>query len=487
MAFPSLKAFVDLLERRGELLRIRESVSQDLEITEIADRVMKAGGPALLFENVKGHTTPVLINAYGSMQRMAWALGVENVEEIAKEIRELLDLKPPEGLLQKAMMLPKLYELSRYSPKHVSGGPCQEVVQREVDLDALPVNKCWPLDGGRFVTLPLVFTHDPQTGKRNVGMYRMQIYDKKSTGMHWQIHKVGSRHFQDYQEKKQRMEIAVALGGDPALTFSALAPLPEALDEMLFAGFLRKEPVSLVKCKTVDIEVPADADFILEGYVDPAESRVEGPFGDHTGYYSLEDNYPVFHVTCVTQRRDPIYPHTIVGRPPMEDGYMGKAVERIFLPFVQHLFPEITDMNLPIEGIFHNVAIVSIKKRYPYHARKIAHSLWGTGQLMFSKIIAVFDAGVNIQDPAEVLWMLGNNIDPKRDIFFTEGPLDALNHASDMPNCGSKMGIDATMKWKEEGFNRPWPPLIKMDKAVRDKIDAMFPGGIGSKRQTALR
>ena len=464
-----------MLDRKGQLLRIRQSVSQDLEITEIADRAMKSGGPALLFENVAGHTAPVLINAFGSMQRMAWSLGVDDVETIARQIKELLELKIPEGLAQKAMLLPKLYELSRYGPKHVKTGPCQEIVQHDVDLDLLPVSKCWPMDGGRFITLPLVFTRDLKTGKRNVGMYRMQIYDKKTTGMHWQIHKVGSKHFQDHQERGKRMEIAVALGGDPALTFSALAPLPEFLDEMLFAGFLRKEPVCMVPCKTVDLEVPADADYILEGYVDPLESRVEGPFGDHTGYYSLEDKYPVFHVTCITQRRDPIYPHTIVGRPPMEDGFMGKAVERIFLPFVQNLFPEIVDMNLPIEGIFHNVVLVSIKKRYPYHARKIAHSLWGMGQLMFSKMIAVFDADVNIQDPQEVLWLLGNNIDPKRDVFFTEGPLDALNHASDHPNFGSKMGIDATAKWKEEGFNRPWPPLITMDKAVKEKIDAMFP------------
>ncbi len=479
MAYSSLREFVELLDRKGQLLRIRKPISQDLEITEIADRAIKAGGPALLFENVTGHGTPVLANAFGSMQRMAWALGVQDVEEIATRVRELLEMKIPEGLVQKAMLLPKLYELSSFTPKSVKTGPCQEIVQKDVDLDLLPICKCWPMDGGRFITLPLVFTRDPKTQKRNVGMYRMQIYDKKTTGMHWQIHKVGSRHFQDYQERRQRMEVAVALGGDPAMMFSALAPLPEFIDEVLFTGFLRKEPVAMVKCKTVDLEVPADADIILEGYVDPSESRIEGPFGDHTGYYSLEDPYPVFHVTCVTQRRDAIYPHTIVGRPPMEDGFMGKAVERIFLPFVQNLSPEIVDMHLPIEGIFHNVVIVSIKKRYPYHARKIAHSLWGMGQLMFSKIVVVMDGDVNIQDPGEVLWLLGNNIDPKRDIFFTEGPLDALNYASDMPNFGSKMGIDATTKWKEEGFNRPWPPKIVMDEKTKQKIDAMFPEGIG--------
>ncbi len=474
MAYSSLRDFVSLLERKGQLLRISQSVSQDLEITEISDRMIKGGGPALLFENVAGHKTPVLTNAFGSMQRIAWALGAQDVEEIAGRIRELLDFKAPEGMVEKAMLLPKLFELSRYLPRQVKSGPCQEVVQSPGDLDSLPVCKCWPKDGGRFVTLPMVITRDPRTGVRNVGMYRLQINDRTSTGMHWQVHKDGARHHRDHRQMGQRMEVAVALGGNPAHTFAALAPVPENVDEFLFAGFLKREPVELVRCKTISLEVPADADFVLEGFVDQGELRMEGPFGDHTGYYSLEDFYPVFHVTCITRRRDPIYPHTVVGRPVMEDSFLGTAVERIFLPFLQHLFPELVDIHLPVEGVFHNVALVSIKKQYPYHARKIAHGLWGLGQLMFSKIIAVFDQDINLQNPSEVVWVLGNTIDPKRDVFFTEGPVDALNYASDHPNFGSKMGIDATVKWKEEGFARPWPERIEMSPEVKKKIDAQF-------------
>lgn len=478
MAYSSLRDFVSFLESKGQLARVKRPVSPDLEITEVADRVVKQSGPALLFENPTGYDVPVLINHFGSFERMAWSLGAEKLDDIAGEIVNLMRTKPPSGLMGKIEMLPKLLQLSASFPKTVSSAPCQEVVRE--DLDFLPVLKCWPDDGGRFITLPIVFTKDPETGLRNVGMYRMHVYDSKTTGMHWHVHKVGARHYAGYEQMGKRMPVAVTLGGDPAITYSATAPLPEDFDEMIFAGFLRKQPVEMVKCKTIDMEVNADAEIVIEGYVEPGERRVEGPFGDHTGYYSPADEYPVFHVTCVTHRANPVYPATIVGKPPMEDCYIGKATERIFLPLIKSQLPEIVDLNLPLEGVFHNLAFVSIRKRYPMQARKVIHALWGLGQMMLTKIVIVFDENVDIQNTSEALWRLGANIDPKRDIFFSEGPVDVLDHAAPHALYGSKMGIDATRKIPGEEHYREWPEEIVMSPEVKAKIDKMWPElGIG--------
>jgi 4-hydroxy-3-polyprenylbenzoate decarboxylase len=476
MAYSDIRDFITRLEKEGELVRIRHRVSPELEITEIADRTVKCNGPALLFENVEGSKLPVLINHFGSMKRMSMALGVSSIDEIGAEIESLINIEPPVGFLDKLRMLPKLAKLASVFPKNVKTGACQEVVKigEEANLDFLPIMKCWPGDGGRFITLPMVFTKDPNTGRRNVGMYRMHVYDSRTTGMHWHVHKVGARHYAEHERLGKRMEVAVALGGDPAITYAATAPLPDDFDEMIFAGFLRKSPVEMVKCKTIDAEVPADAEIVLEGYVDPGERRIEGPFGDHTGYYSPAEEYPVFHLTCVTHRKDPIYPATVVGKPPMEDCFIGKATERIFLPLIRAQLPEIVDMNLPVEGIFHNLAFVSIKKRYPMHARKVIHALWGLGQMMFTKIIVVFDEDVDVQNLSEVLWRLGSNIDPKRDITFSEGPVDALDHAAPQPMYGSKMGIDATRKLPGEGHNRPWPEDISMSPEIKAKIDSIW-------------
>ena len=471
MAFRDLREFLSALEARGELLRIRAPVSADLEAAEIADRAVKAGGPALLFENVKGHDVPLAMNLFGTMERMCLALGVASLDEIGARMVEVIEPEIPSNLIEKLKMLPKLARLADFIPKTVSSAPCQEVVETDrPSLSFLPVVKTWPGDGGPFITLPLVFTKDPKTGRRNVGMYRMHVYDETATGMHWHIHKGGAQHYRGFRKKRERMPVAVALGGDPATIYAASAPLPEDVDEMVFAGFLRKQPVELVRCRTVDIEVPAHAEVILEGYVDPDELRTEGPFGDHTGYYSLADEYPVFRVTCVTRRKNPIYPATIVGKPPMEDVYLGKATERIFLPLLRKVVPEVVDMNLPIEGIFHNVALFSIDKRYPGHARKVMSAVWGMGLLMFSKFVVIFDADVNIQDPSEVLWRIGNNVDPRSDTMIVDGPVDALEHASPVPHYGSKMGIDATRKWKSEGFDREWPEDIRMDDGVIDLV-----------------
>ena len=475
MAYRDLREFIGRLERSGELRRISASVSPEFEITEITDRVCKRHGPALLFEDVCGYDIPVLTNAFGSPRRMAMALGVGDVEEVAGEIEALLTQKPPATLGEKVRAGVKLLGMSRYLPKTVSSGPCQEVAKTDdFSLLDLPILKCWPQDGGRFVTLPMVFSKCPDTGVRNVGMYRMQVYDEKTTGMHWHVHKVGARHYRRHVELGTRMPLAVALGGDPAITYAATAPLPEDVDEMIFAGFLRKQSVELVPCKTVPLEVPAAAEIVMEGYVEPGEVRREGPFGDHTGYYSLPDDYPVFHLTCMTHRREPVYPATVVGRPPMEDCTMAKATERIFLPLLRLTFPEIVDINLPIEGVFHNLALVSIRKRFPGHARKVMHGLWGMGQMMFTKVLVVCDADVDVQDTAEVVWKALNNIDPQRDVTFVEGPVDVLNHASPQPNVGSKMGIDATRKWPEEGFQRPWPSEITMTEEVKDRIDQLW-------------
>ena len=476
MAYADLREFISRLEREHELVRVRRRVSTELEITEIADRTVKSGGPALLFENVEGSDVPVLINQYGSLRRMSMALGVERLDDIGAEIESLLPTQPPGGFLDKLRMLPKLARVASVFPKTVKHGPCREVVRRgdDANLDFLPILKCWPGDGGRFITLPMVFTKDPDTGRRNVGMYRMQLYDGRTTGMHWHIHKVGARHYAEYEKRNRRMEVAVALGGDPAITYAATAPLPDDFDEMIFAGFLRRKPVEMVPCVTVDHEVPADSEIVIEGYVEPHERRVEGPFGDHTGYYSPPEEYPVFHVTCITHRQDPIYPATVVGKPPMEDCFLGKATERIFLPLVRAQIPEIVDMNLPVEGIFHNLAFVSIRKRYPMQARRVMHALWGLGQMMFTKIIIVFDEDVDVQNTSEVLWRLGSNIDPKRDVTFVEGPVDALDHAAPQPLFGSKMGIDATRKIEGEGHHRAWPAEIVMDPAVKRKIDTVW-------------
>lgn len=475
MAYNSLEEFVQVLQRNGELKRIAHPVNAALEIAEIADRVMKKGGPALLFENVVGKDIPVLINAFGSFKRTALALGVRDVEEIAREIERLARMKPPASLREKLFFLPELLRLAGAAPKLAGDGECHEIIERNPDLNALPVLTCWPGDAGPFITLPLVISRDPVDGKRNVGLYRMQVFDSRTTGMHWHPHKVGARHFQRHKEKKGRMELAACLGGDPVLTYAATAPLPDQIDEILFAGFLRKKGVELVKGITVDLEVPANSDIVIEGYIDPSEPlRREGPFGDHTGFYSLADDYPVFHVTCVTRKKKPIYLTTIVGRPPMEDAYLGKATERIFLPLLRLTFPEIVDMDLPIHGVFHNAAIVSIKKDYPGQAKKIMHGLWGLGQMMFTKIIIVVDHDVNVHDPAEVTWIVGNQIDPKRDVIFVEGPVDVLDHAAPLMGYGSKMGIDATTKWKTEGFEREWPGPIVMDEKTKKHIDSIW-------------
>jgi len=475
MPYNSLSDFVQVLEHAGELRRITHPVKAELEIAEIANRVMKDGGPALLFENVVGKKIPVLINAFGSVKRMAMALGVSDIEEIAKKIAKLIQTQPPKTFKDKLRLAGELIKLAGLPPKIVNDGACQEVIQREPDLNLLPILTCWPGDAGPFITLPMVFSKDPIKGTRNVGLYRMQVFDSRTTGMHWHLHKVGARHFQHQKNSIGKMELAVCLGGDPAMIYSATAPLPDQIDEILFAGFLRNKGVELTRGITVDIEVPADTDIVIEGYVDPSEPlRREGPFGDHTGFYSLADDYPVFHVTCITHRKNPIYPTTIVGRPPMEDVYLGKTTERLFLPLVRVTLPEIVDMNLPIHGVFHNLAIVSIKKEYPAHARKVMHALWGLGQMMFTKILIVVDHDVNIQDLSEVTWIVGNHIDPKRDMVLLEGPVDVLDHAAPRLGFGSKVGIDATRKWRGEGFEREWPDAITMDEKTKRYIDTIW-------------
>ncbi len=477
MAFNDLRDFIDALEQRGWLKRVSQSVDCELEITEITDRVSKMQGDrnvALLFENVKGFDIPVLMNAFGSMERMAFALGVEKIDDIADELRGILKL--PYISLQNKLDLVKLIPTAKRAinfPKYVKSAPCKEVIIKDKpSLDKFPILKCWPGDAGKFITLPLVFTKNPLNGKRNVGMYRLQVYDGQTTGMHWHIHKNGADNYRAHRELgRDRIEVAVAIGGDPAITYAATAPLPRDIDEMVFAGFLRKKPVELVKCETVDIEVPAQAEIVLEGYVNMDELRVEGPFGDHTGYYSLADNYPVFHITCITHRKNPIYPATIVGKPPMEDCFMAKASERIFLPVLQTHLPEIVDINLPLEGVFHNCAVVAIKKSYPQHAKKVMHSMWGMGQMMFTKMIIVVDAHVNVQDMNEVWWRVFNNIDARCDIVMVDGPLDVLDHSSPMPNWGTKVGIDATKTWPSEGHTREWPDEITMSADIKKIVD----------------
>jgi 4-hydroxy-3-polyprenylbenzoate decarboxylase len=489
MAYDGLSAFVRVLEREGELVRIGRECDPYLEIAEIADRTMKAGGPALLFERPKGSAHPLLINAFGSERRMAMALGVADLEDHAKAIEELVKTKAPSSARELAAMAGKLPQLASAVPKKVSAARCQEIVQAgaDVDLLSLPVMTTWPKDGGPFFTLPNVITRDPDTGARNIGMYRMQRIDRRTTAMHWQIHKTGARHFRRAKELGQKLEVAVAFGGDPALTYAATAPLPDGIDEWMFAGFLRGKSVETVRCKTVDLEVPACADFVLEGYVDPLEPLfAEGPFGDHTGYYTPVDAFPRFHVTAVTRRRDAIYPSTLVGPPPMEDAWLGKATERLFLPLLRMMFPEVVDMNLPVEGAFHNLALVSIKKQYPFHASRIAHGLWGAGQMSFTKVICVVDEDVDVQNPAEVAWRVLANLDPKRDLSMVDGPVDQLDHGASQALWGGKIAIDGTKKWAEEGYQRQWPEVCRMDEATKAKVDALWSTlGIGEGKPIA--
>jgi 4-hydroxy-3-polyprenylbenzoate decarboxylase len=535
LANDDLRDWIKALDKAGELKHIHEPVDPILEIAEITDRVSKwgrqggpkgetagaypPGGPALLFENVKGYPGGrVLMNQFGSERRMKLALGVDSLDDVAGRIEGLLQLKSPEGLLGKLKMLPMLAEVGRFFPRTIAAkdAACKQVIVREnFSVLDFPVLQCWPLDGGRFITLPCVVTRDPKSGKRNVGMYRMQVYDGQTTGMHWQRQKVAAEHLRERlratavadasgdasaarvrvmaetaggtarppegtasvtlaQTKNRRLEVAVAIGTDPATTFSAIVPAPPEVEEFVIAGFLRQMSVELVKCETVDLEVPAHAEIVLEGYVELDELRTEGPFGDHTGFYTMEEEYPVFHITCITHRKDPIYAATIVGKPPMEDAWMGKAVERIFLPLMRLTIPEIVDVNLPVEGVFHNLMILSIRKSYAGQARKVMNGIWSLGQAMFTKCIVVVDEDCDVQDLGEVTLRVANNIDPERDIQFTLGPVDSLDHASRLPNFGSKMGIDATRKWKAEGFTRTWPPMIAMDAATRARVDEIW-------------
>jgi len=510
LPFDDLRQWIAALERAGELKRIKTEADPILEIPEITDRVSKGcdakgnpGGPALLFQNLKGHPgSQLLINQFGSDRRMKMSVDVESYDEIAARIRMFMDVKSPQGFLDKLKMLPLLTEAGKFFPRTVPTGPCKEVIKRDnFALLDFPILQCWPKDGGRFITLPCVTTRDPRSGKRNLGMYRMQVYDERTTGMHWQRQKNAAEHQRERmrvavdgkraavdimarssggsilpegERPSGKMEVAVAIGTDPVVTFSSIVPAPPEIEEYLVAGFLRGAPVDLVKCETVDLEVPATSEIVLEGYINLDELRSEGPFGDHTGFYSLEDLYPVFHVTCITHRKDPIYAATIVGKPPQEDAYMGKAVERIFLPMMRLTIPELVDINMPIEGVFHNLMIVSIKKSYPGQARKVMNAIWSLGQAMFTKCIVVVDEDVDVQNLADVTLKVLNHIDPERDIQFTLGPVDSLDHASRLPDYGSKMGIDATRKWKSEGFTRPWPDEIVMDAKTKAQVDGKW-------------
>jgi 4-hydroxy-3-polyprenylbenzoate decarboxylase len=518
LPFNGLREWITALERAGELKHVKAELSPVLEIPEVADRAVKSAGPALLFENVAGYKgARILMNQFGSERRMKLALGVGSLDEVAARIETLIHPVPPTSLMDKLKMLPMLAEVGSFFPKVVDArrAPCKEVILRGSDVDLLkfPVLTTWPGDGGPFITLPCVTTRDPRSGKRNVGMYRMQVYDGQTTGMHWQRQKVAAEHLRDRLRsatddpgsavdimartaggtaaatdtsgipqhvvskiRGERMEVAVAIGTDPAVTFSAIVPAPPEVEEYLIAGFLRGSAVELVKCETVDLEVPASAEIVLEGFVELGELRTEGPFGDHTGFYTMQDNYPVFHITCITHRKNPIYAATIVGKPPMEDTWMIKGVERIFLPLMKLTIPEILDINLPPEGVAHNLMLVRIRKSYPGQARKVMHAIWGLGQAMFTKCIVVVDEDCDVQNVSEVMLRVGNNIDPERDIQFTLGPVDTLDHASRLPNFGSKMGIDATRKWPAEGFTRPWPAMLEMPKEIKSKVEAICKG-----------
>src|SRR5437588_3362321 len=485
MAYRSFRHFLETLEQAGELTRVTDPVDTDLVISEWADREMKSpgGGKGLLFEQPvvdgKASKFPVAINTMGSRKRIAMALGRESTDEIAQEIQLILKAKPPTDLREGFALLKQGIHLLHARPKSVREAACQEIFHKidnggsEFSLRDLPILKCWPKDGGRFITLPNVHTRDPESGARNVGVYRMQIFDERTTAMHWQVHKVGARHGKRYYERNERMPVAPTIGGDPVYTFAATAPLPDGLDEILFAGFLRKKSVDLVPCKTIDLEVPADVDFVLEGFVQPGETRLEGPFGDHTGFYTAVEDYPVFHVTAITHRRDALYPTTIVGPPPMEDFYMGDASVRIFLPVFRMNFPEIVDMTLPPEGVFHNLVFVSIRKQYPYQAFKVMHGLWGMGQMMFSKYIVVVDEDCDVHNTSEVIFRLCANTDPERDSTIIRNPSDSLDHAPSSQNIGSHMGFDATPKLPGENYQRDWPELAKMTEEAQKLVDAL--------------
>jgi 4-hydroxy-3-polyprenylbenzoate decarboxylase len=476
VAHPDLDSFLADLGKRRLLTRIAEPVSPDLEIAAVTDKAckMSGGGPALLFEQPTGFDIPVAINVFGSLERMCLALGVGSLDDLAVEINELMTPPAPAGLIDALKMLPTIGRLKDLMPRTVKDARCQEVVLADGTLDELPILKCWPDDGGRFITLPLVFTKDPETGGRNIGTYRMQVFDGRTTGMHWQRHKGGAQHHRVAERLGKRLEVAVALSPEPVLTYCATAPMPEGLDELILGGFLARRRIDMVKCVSVDLEVPASAQIVLEGYVEPGERRREGPFGDHTGFYSQPDEYPVFHLTCLTRRKRPTYLTTIVGIPPMEDYYLGMASERIFLPMIQKTAPEIVDMHFPAEGIFHNIVIISIDKRYPGHARKIMNAVWGLGQLMFSKNIIVVDKDVNVHDASEVAWIVGTHIDPMRDVQMTKGPVDDLDDAAELPAFGGKMGIDATRKWAAEGYTRNWPSRIRMSEDAAKRASAIW-------------
>jgi 4-hydroxy-3-polyprenylbenzoate decarboxylase len=474
MRFENLRDFIAQLERDGELRRVRVPVSPVLEMTEIADRVVKQGGPALLFENPTSYKMPVLMNAMGTRKRMRLVLGTDEIENIAENYLSLLDRGGAATFFEKLKLLPRLKQIADAMPRTVRSAPCQETVMERPSFEPFPILKCWPGDGGPYITLPLVFTRDPETGRPNCGMYRMQIFDATTSGMHWQIHKGGAHHHRQAIARGERLPVSVAVGGDPVVTFASTCPLPPDVDEMMFAGLIRGRAVPMVKSLTNDILVPAESEIVFEGYVDPHEARLEGPFGDHTGFYSLADPYPVFHLTAVTHRRDPIYHATIVGRPPMEDCFMAEAIERLFLPVMRRLLPEIVDIHMPFEGVFHNLLLVSIRKRYPGHARKVMHGLWGLGQVATTKVLVVVDDDVNVRDVSEVAWKALNHIDPQRDLEFVLGPVDTLDHASRLPNFGSKVGIDATRKWPAEGFTRPWPDAIEMSPEVKRRVDEIW-------------
>jgi 4-hydroxy-3-polyprenylbenzoate decarboxylase len=490
MAYRSLREFLDRLERAGELVRVREPVALELEMAALADRAAKQGGPALLFEAVAGRpgSMPVVMNLFGTRRRTSWALSCEDYEDHARELRSLLHTAPPVSLWEKLKLLPRLGRLAAMAPKHVSSGACQEVVVRgpEVDLGRLPVLTTWPHDGGPFVTLPQVVTRDPETGARNVGMYRLQVLGPRRLAMHWQLHKTATAHFRGYKRRGERMPVAIALGGDPALTYCASAPLPPGIDEYLFAGFLRGEAVRTARGVATDLEVPADADVVIEGFVDPAAPLVrEGPFGDHTGYYSLADDYPALEVAAITMRRDPVYPATVVGPPPAEDLWLGSATARLFLPMLQMVFPEIVDMSFPAEGVFHNLCLVSIRKDYPGHAKKLMHGLWGSGQMASTKTLVVFDEDVDVQDASQAAWRALANVDARRDLVVVDGPVDVLDHAAPQMALGAKIGVDATRKWAEEG-GREWPEPCVHPRAVLERMDALYerlvPGAGAPKR-----
>src|SRR5512147_3147239 len=474
MAYRSLREFLDRLEGAGELVRVKDRVDPILEMAAIADRAAKQGGPAFLFENPASGSFPVAMNLFGTRRRTSWALSADDLEDHARELRNLLRTAPPQSFWEKLKMLPKLGKLASMAPRQVSAGASQEVVDREPDLRKLPVLTTWPHDGGPFITLPQVITRNPETGIRNVGMYRLQVLGPRRLAMHWQLHKTATAHYRGYKRRGERMPVAIALGGDPALTYCASAPLPPNVDEYLFAGFLRGEAVRMVKGVATDLDVPADADLVIEGFVDPAAPLVrEGPFGDHTGFYSLADDYPAMEVAAVTRRKDAVYPATVVGPPPSEDQWLGHATGRLFLPMLQMVFPEIVDMAFPVEGVFHNLCLVSMKKEYPGHAKKLMHGLWGSGQMASTKTLVVFDEDVDVQDASHAAWRALANVDARRDLVVVDGPVDVLDHAAPHMGLGAKLGVDATRKWAEEG-GREWPEPCVHPPELLARMDALY-------------